>query len=48
MVTLGSNYQIKNIKYNFDSTTFNLNFKDKEKNRIIKNITVKLLGKHMF
>ena len=28
---LGSNYQIKNIKYNFDSTTFNLNFKDKEK-----------------
>ena len=41
-----SDYQIKKIKYNFDSTTFNLNFKDKGKNRNIKNINVKLLGKH--
>jgi len=42
-----SNYQIKNIKYNFNSTTFNLYFKGKDKrNKIIKNITVKLLGKH--
>ena len=40
-------YQIKDIKYNIDSTSFNLLFKDKEKkNRIIRNITVKLLGKH--
>ena len=41
-----SNYKIKNIRYNFDSTTFDLNYKDKEKNKYIKNITVKLLGKH--
>ena len=42
-----SNYKIKNIRYNFDSTTFDLNYKDKEKkNKNIKNITVKLLGKH--
>ena len=25
-----ANYQIKNIIYNFDSTSFNLNFKDKK------------------
>ncbi len=42
-----ANYQIRKIRYDFDSTTFDLNFKDKEKkNRNIKNITVKLLGKH--
>ena len=42
-----SNYQIKNIKYNFNYTTYNLHFKDKDKkNKIIKNINVKLLGKH--
>ena len=40
-------YQVKNIKYNFDNTSFDLNFKDKNnKIKIIKNITVKLLGKH--
>ncbi len=42
-----ADYQIKKIKYNINSTTFNLIFKDKEKkNRIIKNINVKLLGRH--
>ena len=42
-----ANYQITKIKYKFDSTNFNLNFKDREKNRKkIKNINVKLLGKH--
>ena len=51
ILTYGENkkadYQIKKIKYNFDSTTFDLSFKDKEKKkRFIKNITVKLLGKH--
>ncbi len=40
-------YQIKNVKYNYDNTSFDLKFKDKSnKIRIIKNITVKLLGKH--
>ena len=35
------------IKYNFDSTTFNLSFKNKEKQtKSIDNINVKLLGKH--
>ncbi len=51
ILTYGENkkaeYQIKKIEYNFDSTTFNLYFKDKErKKKIIKNINVKLLGKH--
>ena len=42
-----ANYQIKKIKYNFDSTTFDLSFKSKEKRKKnIKDITVKLLGKH--
>ncbi len=42
-----ANYQIKNIIYNFNSTSFNLNFKDKKNNiKKIKNITIKLLGKH--
>ena len=40
-------YKIKKIKYNLDSTSFNLNFKDKEKkNKNIESINVKLLGKH--
>ncbi len=40
-------YQIKNIKYHFDHTSFDLKFKDSSnKVKIIKNITVKLLGKH--
>ena len=42
-----ADYQIKNIRYNLESTTFDLNFKNKEKKiKIIKNINVKLLGKH--
>tara|TARA_A100000164_G_scaffold364677_1_gene383263 strand:+ start:1052 stop:2449 length:1398 start_codon:yes stop_codon:yes gene_type:complete len=42
-----ADYQIKKIKYNFDSTTFDLSFKDKDKKVLdIKNINVKLLGKH--
>jgi UDP-N-acetylmuramate--alanine ligase len=42
-----ANYRISNIKYNFDSTSFHLNFKDREKKKkIIRNINVKLLGKH--
>jgi UDP-N-acetylmuramate--alanine ligase len=42
-----AHYQIGNIKYNFDSTSFDLNFKDREKKKVkIKNINVKLLGKH--
>ena len=51
ILTYGENknaeYQIKKIKYNFNSTTFDLNFKDKNKKNIkIKNINIKLLGKH--
>tara|TARA_A100000164_G_scaffold380320_1_gene427355 strand:- start:802 stop:2199 length:1398 start_codon:yes stop_codon:yes gene_type:complete len=51
ILTYGENkkadYQIKKIKYNSDSTTFHLSFKDKDKkNTNIKNINVKLLGKH--
>ncbi len=40
-------YQVKKIRYNIDSTTFSLNFRDKD-NKIKKfeNINVKLLGKH--
>ena len=42
-----ADYKIKNIRYNYDNTTFDLSFKDKEKkNRNIHNINVKLLGKH--
>jgi UDP-N-acetylmuramate--alanine ligase len=51
IITYGENnkakYKIKNIKYNFDSTSFNLIYRNKEKkNKLIKKITVKLLGKH--
>ncbi len=51
ILTYGENikadYQIKKIKYYFDSTIFDLSFKDKNrKKRNIKNINVKLLGKH--
>ena len=42
-----ANYKIKKIKYNFESTTFDLYFKDKVgQSKLIKNINVKLLGKH--
>ena len=42
-----SNYRISNIKYNTDNTNFDLSFKTSQ-NKInkIKNINVKLLGKH--
>ena len=42
-----SNYIIKKIKYSYNFTTFDLSFKNKN-NKItsIKNINVKLLGKH--
>ena len=51
ILTYGENkqakYQISNIKYNIDNTNFDLNFKDLEKRKKkIKNINVKLLGKH--
>jgi UDP-N-acetylmuramate--alanine ligase len=51
ILTYGENkkadYQISNIKYYFNSTCFDLNFKDREKKKIkIKNVNVKLLGKH--
>ncbi len=50
ILTYGENkkadYQIKKIRYKFNCTTFNLSFKDKNKTKTIKNITVKLLGKH--
>ena len=50
ILTYGENkktdYQIKQIKYNLDSTKFDL-FLDKNKRiKSIKNINVKLLGKH--
>ena len=42
-----ANYQVKKINYKFDSTSFELIFKEKGKKNInIKNISVKLLGKH--
>ena len=42
-----ANYQVSKIKYNLDSTSFDLSFKNREKKRKkIKNINVKLLGKH--
>ena len=51
IITYGENkkadYKIKRIIYKFDSTSFDLIFKDKDKKiRYIKNINVKLLGKH--
>ena len=51
VLTYGENkkadYVIKKIKYKFDSTIFDLSFKGKDKKRVnIKNINVKLLGKH--
>ncbi len=51
IITYGENnkadYQVKNIKYSIDSTSFNLIFKNKgRKNKSLKKITVKLLGKH--
>ena len=42
-----ADYQLKNIVYNFDNTSFDLSFKNKEKKKkIVKNINVKLIGQH--
>ena len=42
-----ADFQIKNIKYSFDNTSFDLNIKNKgKKNKVVKKINVKLLGKH--
>ena len=42
-----ADYQIKKIRYNLNFTSFNLSFKNKERKiKNIRNITVKLLGKH--
>jgi len=42
-----ADFQITNIRYNFDSTSFDLGFKNIERKKIkVKNINVKLLGKH--
>ena len=42
-----ADYKISKIKYSFNSTSFDLSFKDKNKKiKLIKNINVKLLGKH--
>jgi UDP-N-acetylmuramate--alanine ligase len=51
ILTYGENkeaaYRVNNIKYNFDNTSFDLTFKDRAmKKSKIKNINVKLLGKH--
>ncbi len=51
ILTYGENrkadYEIRNIKYYSERTSFDLNFKNKDKNnKQIKNISVKLLGKH--
>tara|TARA_B100001063_G_scaffold44040_1_gene37739 strand:+ start:1714 stop:3111 length:1398 start_codon:yes stop_codon:yes gene_type:complete len=51
ILTYGENkkadYRVKKIKYNIENTSFDLTYKDKEKKiKNIKNITVKLLGKH--
>ena len=51
ILTYGENkkadYKIKKIKYHTDTTSFDLIYKDKEKKiKNLKNITVKLLGKH--
>jgi len=51
ILTYGENkradYKVKKIRYYSDSTTFDLKFKDKnKKNKNIRNINVKLLGKH--
>ena len=50
-ITYGENskadFHVKNIKYSFDNTSFDLNIKNKgKKNKVVKKINVKLLGKH--
>jgi UDP-N-acetylmuramate--alanine ligase len=45
--TKDANFQVKRIRYTLTNTIFDLAFKDRDKKKIkIKNISVKLLGKH--
>ena len=51
LITYGENskadFHVKNIKYSFDNTSFDLYIKNKgKKNKVVKKINVKLLGKH--
>ena len=51
MLTYGesknANYRISNIRYKIDYSFFDISFKDiKKKNKTLKNIQLKLLGKH--
>ena len=42
-----ANYQVKKIEYKYNSTSFDLHYKNKDNNiNVIKNINIKLLGKH--
>ncbi len=42
-----SNYRVSNVRYKTDYSVFDLNYRDlKKKNKKIKNIELKLLGKH--
>ena len=42
-----ANYKISNIRYKIDYSIFDLSYKDiKKKTKIIRNIQLKLLGKH--
>ena len=42
-----ANYKVSKIKYYYESTKFDLSYKDKSNSlKKIKNINVKLLGKH--
>ena len=45
--SINANYQITNIRYKIDYTFFDFSYKDiKKKNKKIKNIQLRLLGKH--
>ena len=45
--SINANYQITNIRYKIDYTIFDFSYKDiKKKNKKIKNIHLRLLGKH--
>ncbi len=46
-VSKNANYHVSNIRYNMNYSIFDLSFKDlKKKNKKIRNIHLKLLGKH--
>ena len=45
--SLNANYKISNIRYKTDYSVFDISYKDlKKKSKKIKNIQIKLLGKH--